>query len=208
MQEKFNYKEYVKECSRGFRDVMISNKSIKHAEDLITEIIHIATERICILTGSCDDKFYNKKSILEEFESFIKKTDGRGKIQIICECDDVELNDGNGCKELIRFLYNEYEKQEKPESLSLYRLKNNGVIKDVKSEHAIHFMVIDNNGPFRYEEHSIEGDRSAKIADSCGFLIEAKANFGNKAISKSLQDYFDKLKEDKYSSKMDIACTH
>lgn len=207
MQKNFNYKKYVNECSKERRDVMISNRSIRHAEDLITEIVHIAKERICILTGSCDDMFYNKESILEEFESFIERTKGKGEIQIICECKDTETDDHNNCKNLISFLSNKYKEQKAPESLSLYTLKDNFPIikvQDSRKKYAIHFIVIDKNGPFRYEEHSIKEDQSTRIENSRDFLIEAKANFGNKTISKSLQEFFDKLKDNKYSSKIDI----
>ena len=197
------YNEAVKACSRERRNFMIPNKSIVHAEYLFKEIISVSREKICILTGSCDDKFYNKDSILSAFRSFINNTEGEGKIEIICEA---EPDSGLKCEKFIKAIRKEYEKNKKPESLSLYQLTDNYPITNGNDvgKYVIHFIVVDNNGPFRYEKHSMRDKCSVPIEDSVDFTIEAKANFGNEVISESLQGSFDKLKNSKYTSKNNI----
>lgn len=184
-----DYEKLVKDCSEEERDVMISNKSLHHAEILYKHILKKANEKICLLTGKCDNQFYEEDNIMELFLSFIKRTNGTGRIEIVCEKQDM-------CKKFLNSLKKQYKDFKKPESLSLSILDDDSSIindKD-KEKYRVHFMVVDSDGPFRYEKHSLEG---AEKEDDEGPVIEAMANFGNKTMSVSLQNFFDKLKAKK-----------
>lgn len=194
MLDFFNYEEHVKECKEKRRNVMISNKSLSHASILTEAIVEEAEKKICLLTGACDDIFYKKENIISKFKSFIKKTEGTGKIEIILEKNN---EDGNNCSGFIRILNEEYSKYHKQDSLSLYRINDNDLITDNQENCVTHCMIVDDNGPFRFEKHSINKDKtgSERIKEAKDFIIEAKANFGNENISRSLQNYFELFKK-------------
>jgi hypothetical protein len=199
--EDFDYEEYVKDCKESQRNVMISNRSLEHATILIANIVETAKERICLLTRSCDDTFYTKEVILNQFLSFINKKNGSGIIEIIFEEGEKKTTK---CKKFIESLVKEYEKFDKTTSLSLYQLKDNIYITGTgeDEDYRVHYIVVDNNKGFRYEKHSLEGETE----DSDDSTIEAKANFGNPRISESLQNSFEGLK--KHSSALSISqCT-
>lgn len=202
MADYFNYEEYVKECRKSKRDVMISNRSIGHAAILITNIVEEAEEKICLLTGSCDDTFYAKESIKDQFLSFIKKSRGSGEIEIIFEKREEEAVK---CKTFVNSLYEKYKEFNMTTSLSLSQLKDNSPITNETENQIVHFIVVDNTGPFRFEKHSLVGRESTKIDGADDFIIDAKANFGNINISHSLQSSFDKLK--KYTNPIPLPLT-
>ena len=198
--EDFDYEEYVKDCKESQRNVMISNRSIDHATILITNIVETAKEKICLLTGFCDDTFYAKDVIQNQFLSFIEDTTGSGIIEIIFEEGEEKTTK---CKEFIKSLVKEYEKWNKTTSLSLYQLDNNAYITDKDGKYRIHYIIVDNDGAFRYEKHALEGEQDSEIEGSDDSTIEAKANFGNQRISQSLQNSFEGLKE--HSSNLPVS---
>lgn len=201
MGEDFNYEENVKEFSRNRKDVMIQNVDLANAECLFTQIINKAEKKICILTGTLDDSFYTKESIQNALKSFVDRTNGQGIIEIILEARDDSINK---CKGITKFIFNKYLEYGKTGNLRQYQLMDNHLIINEKEEYIIHFINVDDDGPFRYEKHSLNGMNSASIDDSEISIIQAQANFGNPKFSSSLQELFDRLKYYKNNKTIDI----
>lgn len=180
-EEEKAYIEYIKECKDKGHNVMISNGSIKHATILIPYIIESAERKISLLTGSCDDDFYTKDPVLSQFLKFIDDTNGDGKIEIVYEADTGKS------KGFIEKLTKRYLEYKKPCNLTQYEMESSELITDDDGKNVLHFIVVDDDGPFRFEKHSTQEDQKSDI-------IEAKANFGNKRISKSLQTLFTQIR--------------
>jgi hypothetical protein len=180
LMTNFNYPAFVSKCREEKLNIMVPNSTEEHATILIKNIIQTAKEKISILTGECKDDFYCQSGILEEFESFIDRTEGHGEINIIIE---------NGfkrevCDEFINRLKSRYTRLGiSPLPLKVSELEENNVITLIEkgAERKEHFIVVDNDGAFRYEKHPTNPDDD----------IEASANFGNQRLSRMLQKAFD-----------------
>lgn len=81
----FDYTKFMNNCAEKRSNVDIANRSIEHAKILTSKLVEIADHRVCLLSGACEDKFYSQEAILKNFLSFIERTKGEGKIEIIFE---------------------------------------------------------------------------------------------------------------------------